>query len=92
MVTKRGKIVETKGIALPEGRKADIEDNYKYLGVPQAHSNHKKATREAATAEYLQRVRQVLKTQLNGKKRIKAINGYALPVILPFWDKKPAKG
>lgn len=92
MATKRGKIVQAEGIALPEGRIADIEDSYKYLGVPQPHSNHEKATREAATAEYLQRVRQVLRSQLNGKKRIEAINGFALPVILPFWDNKPAKG
>lgn len=35
MVTKRGKVVRTKGIALPEGDIAEIEDSYKYLGIPQ---------------------------------------------------------
>ena len=37
--------------------------------------------RKTATAKYLQRVRQVLKRQLNGKNKIQAINTYALPVI-----------
>lgn len=36
MVTKRKKIVETEGIALPKGNIADIEDSYNYPGSPQA--------------------------------------------------------
>ena len=39
------------------------------------------AAKRSATAKYLQRVRQVLKSQLNGKNNIQAINTYALPVI-----------
>ena len=35
----------------------------------------------SATARYLQRMRQVLKSQLNGKNNIQAINTYSLPVI-----------
>uniref|UniRef100_A0A669EZW7 Reverse transcriptase domain-containing protein n=1 Tax=Oreochromis niloticus TaxID=8128 RepID=A0A669EZW7_ORENI len=81
MVTKRGKVVRTEGIELPEGNIADIEDSYKYLGIPQANGNHEEAARKAATTKYLQRVRQVLRSQLNGKNKIRAINTYALPVI-----------
>ncbi|XP_051929435.1 uncharacterized protein LOC127605701 [Hippocampus zosterae] len=81
MVTKRGKVVRTEGVSLPEGTIADIEDSYKYLGIPQANGNLELATRKAATAKYLQRVRQVLRSQLNGKNRTRTINSYALPVI-----------
>ncbi|XP_051920732.1 uncharacterized protein LOC127600296 isoform X1 [Hippocampus zosterae] len=81
MVTNRGKVVRTEGVSLPEGTIADIEDSYKYLGIPQANGNLKLATRKAATAKYLQRVRQVLRSQLNGKNKTRAINSYALPVI-----------
>uniref|UniRef100_A0A3B3HDB2 HAT C-terminal dimerisation domain-containing protein n=1 Tax=Oryzias latipes TaxID=8090 RepID=A0A3B3HDB2_ORYLA len=81
MVTKRGKVVHTGGVSLPEGTIADIEDSYKYLGIPQANGNLEQATRKAATAKYLQRVRQVLRSQLNGKNKTRAINSYALPVI-----------
>ena len=53
MVTKRGKVVHMEGITLPEGRIADVEESYKYLGIPQANGNHEEATRQAATAKYL---------------------------------------
>ena len=81
MVTKRGKVVRTEGVSLPEGTIADIEESYKYLGIPQANGNLEEVTRKAATAKYLQRVRQVLRSQLNGKNKSRAINSYALPVI-----------
>ncbi|KAL3988692.1 Arf-GAP with Rho-GAP domain, ANK repeat and PH domain-containing protein 1 [Sarotherodon galilaeus] len=32
---KRGKVIRTEGIELPEGNIADVEDSYKYLGIPQ---------------------------------------------------------
>ncbi|KAL4008504.1 hypothetical protein ACER0C_002356 [Sarotherodon galilaeus] len=81
MVTKKGKVVRTEGIELLEGNIADIEDSYKYLGIPQVNGNHEEAARKAATTKYLQRVRQVLRSQLNGKNKIRVINTYALTVI-----------
>ncbi|KAF7650746.1 hypothetical protein LDENG_00121320 [Lucifuga dentata] len=81
MVTKRGKVVRTEGVELPEGRIADIQDSYKYLGIPQDNGSHDEDARRSATAKYLQRVRQVLRSQLNGRNKIQAINMYALPVI-----------
>uniref|UniRef100_A0A8C7X1T6 methylcrotonoyl-CoA carboxylase n=1 Tax=Oryzias sinensis TaxID=183150 RepID=A0A8C7X1T6_9TELE len=44
MVTKRGKVVHTGGVSLPEGTIADIEDSYKYLGILQANGNLEQAT------------------------------------------------
>uniref|UniRef100_A0A7N8XHF5 Reverse transcriptase domain-containing protein n=1 Tax=Mastacembelus armatus TaxID=205130 RepID=A0A7N8XHF5_9TELE len=81
MITKRGRVVRTEGVELPEGSIADVEGSYKYLGIPQANGNQEEAARKAATAKYLQRVRQVLRSQLNGKNKVQAINTYALPVI-----------
>ncbi|KAF7644738.1 hypothetical protein LDENG_00216610, partial [Lucifuga dentata] len=66
---------------LPEGRIADIQDSYKYLGIPQANGSHDEEARRSTTAKYLQRVRQVLRSLLNGRNKINAINMYALPVI-----------
>ncbi|XP_037837304.1 tetraspanin-33-like [Kryptolebias marmoratus] len=37
--SKRGKVIHTERISLPEGKIADIEDSYKYLGIPQANGN-----------------------------------------------------
>ena len=42
----------------------------------------KRQHKGSATAKFLQRVRQVLKSQLNGKNKIPGINTYALPVII----------
>ncbi|XP_076610522.1 uncharacterized protein LOC143335176 [Chaetodon auriga] len=81
MVCRRGKIITTEGVELPEGNIADVQDSYKYLGIPQTNGNHEEATQRSATAKYLQRVRQVLKSQLNGKNKIQVINTYTLPVI-----------
>ncbi|KAF7644151.1 hypothetical protein LDENG_00226810 [Lucifuga dentata] len=70
----------TEGVELPEGRIADIQDSYKYLGIPQANGSHDEEARRSGTAKYLQRVRQVL-SQLDGRNKIQVINMYALPVI-----------
>ncbi|KAF7648095.1 hypothetical protein LDENG_00161940 [Lucifuga dentata] len=55
MVAKRGKMVRTEEVELPDGRITDIQDNYNYLGIPQANGNHEEAARRPATAKYLQR-------------------------------------
>ncbi|TWW59399.1 hypothetical protein D4764_06G0009290 [Takifugu flavidus] len=81
MVSRRGNVIATDGVDLPEGNITDVQDSYKYLGIPQANGNHEEAARRSATAIYLQRLRQVLKSQLNGKHKIQAINTYALPEI-----------
>lgn len=39
MVAKRGNVIWTEGVELPEGRIVEIQDSYKYLGVPQANRN-----------------------------------------------------
>uniref|UniRef100_A0A3B5PPD0 Reverse transcriptase domain-containing protein n=1 Tax=Xiphophorus maculatus TaxID=8083 RepID=A0A3B5PPD0_XIPMA len=96
LITKRGKVIRTEGVSLPEGTIADIEDSYKYLGIPQANGNLDEVTRKGATAKYLQRIRQVLRSQLNGKNKIRAINSYALPVIrypagIISWPKEEIK-
>lgn len=55
-------IVRTEGVSLPAGNIADIKDSYEYLGSPQASGNLKKAARKSA--KNLQRVKQVLRSQL----------------------------
>ncbi|KAF7649379.1 hypothetical protein LDENG_00142260 [Lucifuga dentata] len=74
-------MVRTEGVEVPEGRIADIKDSYKYLGIPQASGSHDEEARGSATAKYLQRVRQVLRSQLSGRNKTQAINMYTLPVI-----------
>ena len=76
MIARRGKVMKTDGLELPLGHKTDIQTSFKYLGIPQLHWNH-----DEEASKYHQRVRQVLKSQFNGKNKIKVINTYALSVI-----------
>ncbi|KAI3374267.1 hypothetical protein L3Q82_006114 [Scortum barcoo] len=81
MVTKRGGAVRTEGDRLSDGNIADIEDSYRYFEIPQANGNLEEVGRKSGLAKYLKRVRQVLRSQLNGKNKVCATNTYALPVI-----------
>ena len=67
-VSKRGKMI--RGGELPEDCIADVQDTYKYLGIPQANGNQEEAARSSATAKYLRKVRQVRKSRLNGKNKV----------------------
>lgn len=49
--------------------------------IQQSHGNHEGAARKTATTIYMQMVRQVLRSQLDGKNKIWAINTYALLII-----------
>ena len=93
MISKRGKKIRIKSVELPKGNIAAIQDSYKYLGIPQTNGNHEKAARKSATAKYLQRVRQVLRSHLNVKNKVQAINTYALlvtryPAGIINWSKE----
>ena len=93
MIARKGKVIKTDGLELPAGHIADMQTSYKYLGIPQLHGNHDEEGRKRATSKYHQRARQVLKSQLNGKTKIKAINTYALlviryPVGIVSWTKE----
>lgn len=81
MLNTKGRIVRTEGVCPPEGDIADIKVSYKYLRIPQENGNLEEATRKSATAKYFQRERQVLRSQLNGRNNVWAINTSTLSVI-----------
>lgn len=52
------------------------KDNYKYLGNPKANGNHDKCAQRKATAKYLQKVKQQLRSQPNSRNKMQAITTY----------------
>jgi len=80
MISKRGKVIVTEGVELPEGTLTDVQESF-ILGIPQVNGNHEEVVRKSGTTKYLQRMRQFLKSQLNGKNKFRAINTYTLPAI-----------
>ena len=62
-------MITTKRIKLLEGNTKDVQNSSKSLKLPQANGNYEKAVRKSATSKYLQRMRHILMSQLNGKKQ-----------------------
>ena len=67
LVLKRGKMVQTEGIELPDGmRMREVKlDGYKYLGVLQLDSIMYSEMKENMRSEYIRRVKKLLRSQLN---------------------------
>ena len=57
------------------------EEGYRYLGILEADKIYNKQMKEVTSRTYLQRVKIVLKSQLDGKSIFQAINTWAVPVI-----------
>ena len=76
---KKGKIENSpkvEGIPLLED-----EDSYKYLGILQSNKIIHEKSKEKAKNEFLNRVRMILKSELNAKNTTDAIKTYAMPIM-----------
>ena len=43
MISKTVNMITTDGVELPEGNVVDVQDSYKYLGIPLANGSHEEA-------------------------------------------------
>ena len=86
---KKGKLSYTSGIKLNDGtiiRELEQEEVYKYLGVNEGSEIKQAMMKEKLRKEFIRRVRIIMKTELNSKNRINAINTIAVPVISYSFD------
>jgi hypothetical protein len=60
----------------------DEDESYKYLGMQQSRGIEHKHIKNILKKTFIRRVETLLKTQLNGKNIIKAINTYATPLLV----------
>ena len=74
-------MIPTNPVEQPEGDIDDVQDSYKYLGIPRAYGNHEQSARKSATVKYVHRGKRVLRIQLNGQIKIQATYTYALPIV-----------
>ena len=84
IVLKRGKLVKSDGIKLPDGKEMkslNEGDGYKYLGVTEADEIKKKEMKEKVGKEYKRRIRKILETKLSGENVIKGINTWAISLL-----------
>ena len=81
---KKGKLSYTSGIKLNDGtiiRELEQKEVYKYLGVNEGSGMKHAMIKEKLRKECIRRLRIIMKTELNSKNRINAINTIAVPVI-----------
>ena len=83
LVLKRGKMVQTEGIELPDGkrmREVDL-DGCKCLGVFQLDSIMIREIKEKVKSEYIRRVKKLLRSELNVGNVITGMNAWAVDII-----------
>ena len=96
---QRGKKKDFEGIELPDKRGfKDLDDEgYKYLGILEGDEIMSEEMKEKIMKEYEWRVRKILRTALDGRRCMQAINTWAIPVIrygagIIKWTKQELKG
>ena len=83
LVLKRGKMVQTEGTELPDGkcmREVNL-DGYKYLGVLQSDSIMNRQMKEKVKSKYNRSVKKLLRSKLNGGNVIAGMNAWAVGII-----------
>ena len=83
VVMKRGKVVKYDGVDLPDGRrmKSVEEDGYKYLGILEYNEVLHAEMKTRLQNKYYRRLKRILKSKLNGKNVIIAVNTWAVSVL-----------
>ena len=84
LILKRGKLVHLDGIEVPSGermKEIDTDQGYKYLGILEADDMKFSEMKSTIKKEYLRRLKVILKSNLNSKNTISAINSRAISIV-----------
>ena len=84
VVMENGKIVESVGIELPDGKvikSLQQGESYRYLGILKADKLLEKMMKLNVSKKYIRRLRKVLKSKLNGRNLVCGVNTWAVSLI-----------
>ena len=83
LTMRRGKIVKSEGIKLPDGEimKQVGRGGYTHLGIIELDKIKKTEMKGKITKEYKQRQRLILTSKLNGRNKVTTINSWALAIF-----------
>ena len=83
LVMEKGKTVKSVGIELPDGKaiKSLQDTSYKYLGILEADKFLEEKMKLNVSKEYIRRLRNVLKSKLNGGNLVRRVNTWAVSLI-----------
>ena len=83
VILKKGKLIKFDGIHLPHQdiMKEVDENGYTDLGILELDEIKELEMKNKITVEYKRRLRLILKSKLNGKNKIQAINTWAVAML-----------
>ena len=83
LIMEREKVIRADGIRLPDGQHMkDIDEaGYTYLGILETDKIKEKEMKEKFSKEYLRRLRLILRSKLNGRNKIMAVNTWMVSVM-----------
>ena len=83
LTMKRGKTIKSEGIKLPgsEVMKQVGQEGYTYLGIIELDKIKETEMKEKTTKEYKRRQRLILKSKLNERNKVTAINTWAVAIF-----------
>ena len=83
-VMEIGKIVKSVSIELPDGKvikPLQGGESYKYLGILEADKFLEEKMKLSVSKEYIRRIRNVLKSKLNGEILVCGVNTWAVSLL-----------
>ena len=84
LLMEKGKIVKSVGIELPDGKAIKLlqeGESYKYLGILGADKFLEEKMKLNVSKEYIRRLREVLKSKLNGGNLVRGVNTWAVSLL-----------
>ena len=83
IIMNRRKVKSTGGVVLPSGEKIrEIEEGgYKYLGILEYDRVKEQEMNDKFRNEYFRRMKLILKSKLNGRNKIMALNTWAVSIL-----------
>ena len=83
IIMNTGKVKSTEGIELPSGEKIrEIEeDGYKYLGILEYDRVKEQEIKDKFRNEYFRREKSILKSKLNERNKIMALNTWTVSIL-----------
>ncbi|CAB3260828.1 unnamed protein product [Arctia plantaginis] len=85
MYVKKGVIVESEGIELLDStklRSLSATETYKYLGISQSLGIPESNMKQTLQERFFGRLKKVLKSLLSGGNKVRACNGWVMPVLM----------
>ena len=85
MHVKRGEIMESEGIQLSDSinlRSLSSSETYKYLGMSEALGIDIPDVKQSLRERFFGRLKKVLNSLLSGGNKVRAFNGWVIPVLM----------